>query len=209
MRFDTLPSRAAVVTPSLLLLAALLLSACGNPVRALGLQKEAPDEFAVVARAPLSLPPDFTLRPPRPGAARPNEVTPREEARAAVFKVEARTPENQVLNQTPGGPLASPRGRVVSVTLGEEAVLGRAGANDVQADIRTLVDRESAVLASTDDGFIDRLLSFRDANGGGAVLVDAAAEAKRLKQKQALGLPVTDGETPRIERKKRTFLDLF
>ena len=207
MRFNTLPSGAGLVAPGLLLLAALLLSACGNPVRALGLQKEAPDEFAVVTRAPLSLPPDYSLRPPRPGAPRPNEATPREEARAAVFKVEARTPGNVALNQTPG--LASQQARVVSATLGEAAVLGRAGADNARADIRTLVDRESAVLASADAGFIDRLLSFNDVNAGGPDLVDAVAEAKRLKQKQALGLPLTDGETPRIERKKRTFLDLF
>ncbi len=209
MRFDTDVRRAGLVKPSLLILAALLLSACGNPVRALGLQKEAPDEFAVVARAPLSLPPDYSLRPPRPGAPRPNEATPREEARAAIFKVEPRTVESQVLNQTPGAPLASPRPTVVSVTLGEAAVLGRAGADNAQADIRTLVDRESAVLASVDAGFIDRLLSFRNANGDGAVLIDPVAEAKRLKQNQALGLPATDGETPQIERKKRTFLNLF
>ena len=47
---------------------AATLSACeGGIGDALGLGKKAPDEFAVVRSAPLTLPPDFTLRPPRPG----------------------------------------------------------------------------------------------------------------------------------------------
>jgi len=209
MRSNIAARRSAVLTPSLLILAGLLLSACGNPVRALGLQKESPDEFAVVARAPLNLPPDYSLRPPRPGAARPNEATPREQARSAVFRVEAETPGFGAVGQTPGAPLASPRATVVSTTPGEAALLGRAGADSAEVDIRTLVDRESAILASVDAGFIDRLLSFQSAGADGPVLVDAAAEAKRLRQNQALGLPVTDGETPQIERKKRSLFDLF
>ena len=42
-----------------------------------GLNKRAPDEFAVPTRAPLSLPPDYSLRPPEPGAPRPNQTTAR------------------------------------------------------------------------------------------------------------------------------------
>ena len=34
-----------------------------------------PDEFAVESRAPLTVPPDFDLRPPEPGAPRPQEKT--------------------------------------------------------------------------------------------------------------------------------------
>ena len=47
--------------------AVLSLSACGGTKEKLGLTKKAPDEFAVVRRAPLSMPPDYTLRPPTPG----------------------------------------------------------------------------------------------------------------------------------------------
>ncbi len=209
MRFDMDSFRFSVVTPSLLIMAAVVLGACSDARRSLGLSKQAPDEFAVVARAPLNLPPDYALRPPRPGEARPNEVTPRQQARAAVFSIEEARPASGGVNQTPGGPLASPRATVVSTTPGEAALLGRAGADGATADIRTLVDRESAVLASTDDGFINRLLSFTDPASDGDVLVDAAGEAKRLRQNQALGLPVTEGATPQIERRKSNILDLF
>ncbi|MCH1556317.1 MAG: DUF3035 domain-containing protein, partial [Pseudomonadales bacterium] len=61
-------SRSPRVTLVLLTLAALTLSACGDSTkRALGLSRTSPDEFSVVPRAPLSQPPDFNLRPPRPG----------------------------------------------------------------------------------------------------------------------------------------------
>ncbi len=53
--------------------AGLLLAAagCSGAKEALGLVQDPPDEFRVVSRAPLAIPPDFTLRPPRPGEARP------------------------------------------------------------------------------------------------------------------------------------------
>jgi hypothetical protein len=54
--------------------------------RALGLEKVVPDEFAVVSRAPLAVPPDYALRPPRPGAAPSQEVTPTEQARQTIFR---------------------------------------------------------------------------------------------------------------------------
>jgi hypothetical protein len=46
--------------------------------------KRAPDEFAVVRRAPLIVPPDFDLRPPDPGAPRPNIGTTADQARVAL-----------------------------------------------------------------------------------------------------------------------------
>ncbi|MEJ0010899.1 MAG: DUF3035 domain-containing protein [Alphaproteobacteria bacterium] len=51
----------------------LLLSACssGEVKDTLGLDRTAPDEFSVVSRPPLSVPPEFELAPPRPGAEGP------------------------------------------------------------------------------------------------------------------------------------------
>ena len=43
-----------------------------------------PDEFAVESRAPLTLPPDYELRPPSPGAARPQEATAADRARKVI-----------------------------------------------------------------------------------------------------------------------------
>ena len=49
-----------------LVLAAAALSSCADARRALGYDKAPPDEFSVIARAPLSQPPDYNLRPPTP-----------------------------------------------------------------------------------------------------------------------------------------------
>ncbi|MBI1774340.1 MAG: DUF3035 domain-containing protein [Proteobacteria bacterium] len=67
-------------------LASLALAGCADDARKmLGLGKNAPDEFQVVAHAPLSIPPDSQLRPPTPGASRPQEASPSLSARAAVL----------------------------------------------------------------------------------------------------------------------------
>jgi hypothetical protein len=50
----------------------------------MGLAPSAPDEFAVESRAPLTIPPDFDLRPPAPGAPRPQEVAAAEKAKKAI-----------------------------------------------------------------------------------------------------------------------------
>ena len=44
-----------------------------------------PDEFAVQRQAPLSVPPDFALVPPQPGAPRPAEGTAAQQALDALF----------------------------------------------------------------------------------------------------------------------------
>ncbi|MEM6856711.1 MAG: DUF3035 domain-containing protein [Pseudomonadota bacterium] len=47
--------------------------------------RDRPDEFAVQRQAPLVVPPDFSLTPPAPGAARPAESTASEQALEALF----------------------------------------------------------------------------------------------------------------------------
>jgi hypothetical protein len=64
--------------------AGLALSACTNFKRAVGIEQTSPDEFAVESRAPLTMPPDFDLRPPKPGAPRPQETTTAQKAREAI-----------------------------------------------------------------------------------------------------------------------------
>ena len=62
----------------------LLISGCTDLKRAIGLEKTEPDEFAVESRAPLEMPPDFDLRPPQPGASRPQDKSSDKLARHAI-----------------------------------------------------------------------------------------------------------------------------
>lgn len=57
------------------------LSACGKS----GYDRNRPDEFAVARQAPLVIPPDFALVPPQPGAPRPQDTTPSNQALDALF----------------------------------------------------------------------------------------------------------------------------
>ena len=47
--------------------------------------KVTPDEFRVVTKAPLVVPPDYALRPPAPGEPRPQELQPESAARTALL----------------------------------------------------------------------------------------------------------------------------
>jgi Protein of unknown function (DUF3035) len=62
----------------------LLLSGCTGFKQMIGLEQQPPDEFAVESRAPLTIPPEFNLRPPEPGAPRPQEVSPATKAQQAI-----------------------------------------------------------------------------------------------------------------------------
>lgn len=57
------------------------LSACGKR----GFDRTRPDEFAVARQAPLVIPPDFSLVPPNPGAARPQDSGAQTQTLDALF----------------------------------------------------------------------------------------------------------------------------
>jgi hypothetical protein len=171
------------------------LTACTGVKEQLGLTKQPPDEFRVQARAPLSMPPDFNLRPPRQGAPRLQERTPQQQARRAVFRIEdAAVP---ALNGATNGDRRSQ---------GEHALLAAAGAGQADPNIRAIVDRETGILNENDQGFLDFLVFWRDEKPSGSV-INAEQEAKRLRENAALGKPVTAGETPTIERRRKALFE--
>ncbi len=63
---------------------AILVAGCTDLKQIVGLDPTIPDEFAVESRAPLTIPPDFNLRPPEPGARRPQEKTAQQQALEAL-----------------------------------------------------------------------------------------------------------------------------
>jgi len=67
------------------LAAGVALSGCNAFRQAIGSAKNPPDEFTIVTKAPLVIPPDYNLRPPQPGAAARNEPDPDAQARDALF----------------------------------------------------------------------------------------------------------------------------
>lgn len=83
---------------------AAALSGCAH-TKASGFgNRNAPNEFAVTRNPPLVIPPDFALRPPRPGEPRPQEVSPSQQALSTMFGGQAKlTPDQQALIDKAGG----------------------------------------------------------------------------------------------------------
>lgn len=61
-----------------------MLGGCAGFKQAIGLEAAAPNEFEVESQAPLTIPPDFALRPPHPGEKRPQGASPSAQARRAM-----------------------------------------------------------------------------------------------------------------------------
>lgn len=80
------------------------LSACASS-KATGFgNRNAPNEFAVTRSPPLVIPPDYALRPPKPGAPRPQEQSAATQALSAMFGGPAQTtPGQQGLVDAAGG----------------------------------------------------------------------------------------------------------
>ena len=77
-------SRGFAVAGALCLAGSLPIAGCTDFKKSIGLEPTLPDEFAVESRAPLTLPPDFELRPPSPGAPRPQEMASNQQAKQAI-----------------------------------------------------------------------------------------------------------------------------
>ena len=159
--------------------AAFALGAC-DVAQTLGIDREGPDEFAVLRHAPLTVPPDFRLRPPEPGTVRPQEQPRRESAR-------------QTLTGAGGSGSAAK-------SAGETALLSKMDGAKVDSSFRRRIDEETAELARKNRRLLDDLIFWEDRKTH-ATVVDAQAESKRLRENEALGKPATEGETPTIQRR--------
>lgn len=162
----------------------LVLGGCSGDklARTFGLTRDAPDEYTVTTRAPLSMPPDYNLRPPRPGAPRPQEQSERQQAQEALV---------------PQTALDSP---TASASPGQSALMQEAGPA-APSDIRRKVDQD-ARYGADDESIIDKVLYWRKPDTQ-HVQIDAQKESQRLRQNAALGEGPDVGQTPIIEQKKQ------
>ena len=183
------------------LLSVVMLSGCSDIRANLGLERSSPDEFAVVTRAPLSLPPSYDLRPPRAGAPRPQEKTTTEQAEQTLF---GRSNTGGSLVQTGQGNIPVKISRSASAS--EQGFLAKAGAATANPDIRAVLDKETAKKPASDKGVIETLEDFSAVKKQDP-LVEPAAEAKRIRDNQKAGSPVTKGDVKQAEPKQKTLWD--
>ena len=181
-----------VHTLLLILVTGVAMTGCAAAKQAIGLGKHSPDEFQVVSQAPLSMPPDYNLPTPTPGAPRPQEGSPQVAAENALLA-----------NSTAGAPSGE---TATSESSGEQALLQTAGATGADPNIRTEVNQEAAAETAASKSLLDRLVFWREPEPAGTI-VDPAAEQQRLQQNAALGQPVTTGATPTIKRRKKALFE--
>jgi hypothetical protein len=180
-----------MLLPMVLATAVLSLGACDTMKRELGMGRHSPDEFAVVKRAPLSLPPDYALRPPSTDYLPP----------ASESTQQARTV------------LMGERTTATKAGSAETAFLEKAGAYDSDPAIRAQINRDNGFIALQNRTVADRLIFWEESNvkpdDVPASVVDAKAEAERLQKNKAEGNAVNTGQVPVIEKKKSTFEKIF
>lgn len=161
---------------------------CESARKVVGRSKDAPDEFVVYQRPPLSLPPEYGLRPPEPGSgSRAQAISPSDEAQAALLRRSATVRQGQSKDPT--------------LSDGLNVILRETGGNAADPSIRTVVNQETSVLSKEDRRLVDKMIFWVDDQPYQGTVVDSAAEQKRIQENQALGKPLTAGETPQIKSK--------
>jgi Protein of unknown function (DUF3035) len=162
--------RLKLVHAVILLSGAAALAGCNSASRALGVAKVTPDEFRVVTKAPLVVPPDYSLRPPSPGEPRPQELQPESAARVAL------------LGQQQGEDRSE----------GERMLVSRAGGDKADPLVRYVVDDEFGAIAHKDKSFADWVMFWRKGKPAAeptdaaiaantSTPVDPATEATRIQ----------------------------
>lgn len=139
----------------------LILNGCSGAKDKLGLTKKAPDEFAVVRRAPLSMPPDYALRPPVPGADRPQEQSTEETARNTLFGEPDKIIEHSGLTNS------------------ENTLLSKAGTHIADPQIREKIKAEEEIIAEDNRPIGKKLFGIGSSDSGD--VLDAKEEFKRIR----------------------------
>jgi Protein of unknown function (DUF3035) len=145
------------------------LAGCDSLSEAAGLTKSPPDEFAVATKAPLIIPPDYNLKPPRAGAEPTNQVSPSESAADTLYGTQKVTAANGTLSTS------------------EVELLTKAGASNSNNLIRQRIAADNRAMQASDDSFTNELLFGMGSDHSGGTPVDADAEKKRLDKSRANG----------------------
>ncbi|NBX73966.1 MAG: DUF3035 domain-containing protein [Alphaproteobacteria bacterium] len=181
--------------PFLLFLLAVVvvtaLGGCGSVRENLGLGRQPPNEFLVVDRPSLAVPPNFSLRPPGTQGGSPQDIDLTKRAAQLAFGPDA--------GATPAPALAG--GSSLEAQLIEKA-------GQPEGNIRATIDRESTDLVESNKRFVDYILNWRGNRQPPAAVVDPALEKERITTNVEQKKPLNEGGTPIIERKQGGFLGL-
>ncbi|NDF11877.1 MAG: DUF3035 domain-containing protein [Proteobacteria bacterium] len=183
----------------------LSLAACeGNSVRnTLGLKRNSPDEFMVISRPPLSMPPDFNLRPPGSG---PTNEAPQisQEAKKVIL-------DPMSTGSTTKAAKTKSASQDEASSKGVQVLLDKTGASSADPNIRSVLDSESKVYIpdaeeEEDKGFFKSLHDSLTPDKKDP-LVDIDKEEERLIKNAQEGKPASEGDIPLKDNGKKSLLN--
>jgi len=170
-------------------LTALSLTACGSVSDQLGLNKKPIDEFQITTRAPLVVPPDFDLRPPQPGVARPQEQGQRSQAAKNLIGLDVQDPEDMTnISQE-------------NLSEGELSFLTHSGGLTADPTIRARLDEDARKIVEEPEkegGWLENYNPFLDEDDGiESDVIDPVKEKERLEslKEESEEAPETNGST--------------
>lgn len=161
----------------IVLMLPLALAGCSGIRQALGIERNSPDEFAVIDQAPLVIPPDFKLRPPDDRGGQQRIIDSRRQAASTVFGEGAVDFMDGAVSQA------------------ELAFLRAAGTEQADPEIKKIIEWETTGRV-TDPELSDRIIKYN----GPDEMVAAKAEAQRLRRNRQAGRKPSEGTVPTIER---------
>ena len=162
-----------------------LLYGCGGVKEKIGLIKKAPDEFQVYESKPLSIPPNFELRPPLEGAI----VDDEDEKKNIIFADQNKADEN--------------------LTLSDEILLIAVGEKETKINIRKIINDENSIEV-LDKSIIDKILDFDSVfetkNNEQSGEIDPSKEKERIEKLKKEG-KIVKGSNDSVIMEKEGSLD--
>jgi len=155
---------------------ALLSTGCTTVSKTLGMTKTTPNEFNILTKPPLVVPPEYNLRPPRIGELNVEEKYATVAARKALLgEIDPAKP-----------------------TQGEAILIAKAGGGKADPAVRVIIDGQNSI-ERKNRGFADRVLFWKNGRAIGldGQPLDPDQEVRRQKAVQS----ATGGNPVEIKRR--------
>ncbi len=167
-----------------IILIIFFLSACSNTDNLIKLSEIPPDEFSVLRKDPLEIPPNFNLRPPGK-SKKTNSLDPSEKAKDLLSD------------------LISKKERINShenLTKGDTILLKNTGFSERNYSIREILNTENA-LALQNKGRVELLIEKLVGDSSNENILDPEKELRRSQEKIATGENFIKSQKPVIIRR--------
>ncbi len=172
-----------------------LTSCTGSDVKnTLGLRKKAPDEFMVLSRPALTVPPAFDLPEPETTSTSAPKDFSNNNAKQALFG-------------------ASDAKKDSKKSTAENLFLNKAGFGSAQSDIRQQLEEDARALEeptpeeTQEKGFFERLFEPLQLDEAPDPIVSPVAEKERIKDAKASGKKISGEDAATIQPKSESTLD--